>query len=457
MASVCDVHHEDVKCTINKLINAVERRNESDDKNARTVLDIDFVESDKKTDLNNTCNSKQNIKSCFAETNLPDAENLSSVQMMDIPSFLNGTVNCDDHNLQQQPNIFPDKSNEDGDDSTDSSSDSSSDTDDSSDSDSSVSVPVQVPEVRKVASNESIVSNIFEKMLHENGANIDNASVVLPVEERLQTIGKVSGVVTEHVIVVKAYTDRPALDLGTAFFSSGKTFIGKIYETFGPVLSPYYVVNVKDKVSTEPLELDVEVFYAPENTYFTTFVLVSQLSQAKGSDASWLEDKEPPEDCVDYSDDEQERNAKGKLKSKRKSGLSRSEKSSCATKTETHTFCQRKGNEVFHEQNSRSIYHNHSTIHQNNAALQHSIVPQLQHNINSALFQYSPSVCSSFPPAMPANNRFGMPHQPMYPPYLPPIVPHPGAPPPGICRLPPSFSPPQPISSLFARPAWQNR
>lgn len=37
---------------------------------------------------------------------------------------------------------------------------------------------------------------------------------------------------------------------------------------------------------------------------------------AKGCDASWKHDNEPPEDQVEFSDDEEERNAKAKFKGK---------------------------------------------------------------------------------------------------------------------------------------------
>lgn len=43
------------------------------------------------------------------------------------------------------------------------------------------------------------------------------------------------------------------------------------------------------------------------------------LFHQKGSDASWENDQEPPEHCLDYSDDEQERKAKAALKNKKRS------------------------------------------------------------------------------------------------------------------------------------------
>lgn len=53
----------------------------------------------------------------------------------------------------------------------------------------------------------------------------------------------------------------------------------------------------------------MEVYFAPR-TRHTAFVFVDALFRQKGSDASWENDQEPPEGCLDYSDDEQERRAK---------------------------------------------------------------------------------------------------------------------------------------------------
>ena len=53
----------------------------------------------------------------------------------------------------------------------------------------------------------------------------------------------------------------------------------------------------------------MEVYFAPR-TRHTAFVFVDALFNQKGSDASWENDQEPPEGCLDYSDDEQERRAK---------------------------------------------------------------------------------------------------------------------------------------------------
>ena len=53
----------------------------------------------------------------------------------------------------------------------------------------------------------------------------------------------------------------------------------------------------------------MEVYFAPR-TRHTAYVFVDALFKQKGSDASWEHDQEPPEGCLDYSDDEEERRAK---------------------------------------------------------------------------------------------------------------------------------------------------
>ncbi|EFX76462.1 hypothetical protein DAPPUDRAFT_322388 [Daphnia pulex] len=57
------------------------------------------------------------------------------------------------------------------------------------------------------------------------------------------------------------------------------------------------------------LEWNMEVYFA-SRTRHSAFVFIDALLKQKGSDASWDNDQEPPEECLDYSDDEQERRAK---------------------------------------------------------------------------------------------------------------------------------------------------
>lgn len=113
----------------------------------------------------------------------------------------------------------------------------------------------------------------------------------------------------------KPTTSVPPLNEETVLFDSNRKSIGKIFEVFGPVAGPFYSLrfNTLDEIETRALNVSVgaSVFYAPDRQDCTKFIFnVDEMRREKGSDASWLNDNEPPVECIDYSDDEAERAAK---------------------------------------------------------------------------------------------------------------------------------------------------
>ncbi|KAA0184162.1 hypothetical protein FBUS_11030, partial [Fasciolopsis buskii] len=60
------------------------------------------------------------------------------------------------------------------------------------------------------------------------------------------------------------------------------------------------------------------VYFVKDNPELTIPVFYSQLVQMKGSDASWVNDTEPPPEELEFSDDEQERAHRRNLKARRK-------------------------------------------------------------------------------------------------------------------------------------------
>lgn len=103
----------------------------------------------------------------------------------------------------------------------------------------------------------------------------------------------------------------------TLLFDANRKSIGKIFEIFGPVAGPFYSVRFNSLAEIESRGLEVSVgspvFYAPSRTDYTKYIFnVDEMRREKGSDASWLNDNEPPLECLDYSDDEAERVAKKK-------------------------------------------------------------------------------------------------------------------------------------------------
>lgn len=96
---------------------------------------------------------------------------------------------------------------------------------------------------------------------------------------------------------------------GTIFCLGDRTVLGVLYETFGPVDQPFYVVLHK---KTEEFAANVgkEVFFVVPGSHYE----LTQTFQVKGSDASNWHDEEVALEDQEFSDDEQEALAKRKKK-----------------------------------------------------------------------------------------------------------------------------------------------
>lgn len=81
--------------------------------------------------------------------------------------------------------------------------------------------------------------------------------------------------------------------------------MAQVYETFGPTSQPMYQVkfNQHHPLDTSKVWLSREVFHVPQRSHF---VFVNQLKKLRGSDASNIHDEEPPDDEIEFSDDEKE-------------------------------------------------------------------------------------------------------------------------------------------------------
>jgi len=148
---------------------------------------------------------------------------------------------------------------------------------------------------------------------------IENLTITLSDETPIELLGHVRHIVDGKLIVIEALYHSPPLNDDSVLFNRDRRSIGLIFETFGAVERPYYSIRYNDIESSHrrQIELNQEVFYAPKETTYTKYVFVQELRALKGSDASWEDDNEPPKFAIDYSDDEQEREAKSALRGKR--------------------------------------------------------------------------------------------------------------------------------------------
>jgi len=137
-------------------------------------------------------------------------------------------------------------------------------------------------------------------------------------EYECQEIGEISSIV-DDLVVIESDPGLPAVDLESILFlDKGAKALGRVFDVIGPVTRPFYVVrfNNNQHLQDKGVEKGLKVYYAPR-TEHTTFVFLEQLMKMKISDASWMNDEEPPPQFLEYSDDEEEQKAKKDYKIKK--------------------------------------------------------------------------------------------------------------------------------------------
>lgn len=84
--------------------------------------------------------------------------------------------------------------------------------------------------------------------------------------------------------------------------------MGQVFDVMGNVTMPMYCVrfNKTQDIVDKNIEIGQIVYVAPK-TEHTNFIVLNELMKHKGTDASWEDDVEPPDGCIEYSDDEEER------------------------------------------------------------------------------------------------------------------------------------------------------
>ncbi|XP_051242388.1 H/ACA ribonucleoprotein complex non-core subunit NAF1 [Dicentrarchus labrax] len=215
------------------------------------------------------------------------------------------TEECDDD----------DEDSEDSD--SDSSSSSSSST--SSSSSSSPSAPVIGEDDDDEGFSQPAPIKTRDEVLLEELPAVEEVSVSLPEDAELQPVGTVSSII-QQLVVIQSLKDTPPLNDDSIIFRSDGLAVGKVFEVFGPVSNPLYILrfNSAEQISSKGLTEGLTVYYAPTIKEYTEYILTQQLKLLKGSDASWKNDQEPPAEALDYSDDEKEQEAKRKGKNSKK-------------------------------------------------------------------------------------------------------------------------------------------
>ncbi|KAM8879357.1 uncharacterized protein naf1 [Spinachia spinachia] len=314
--------------------------------------------------------------------------------------------------------------------------DEDSDSDSSSSSaSSSVSptIPIFEDEDDEIFSQPAPIKTRDEVLLEELPA-VEELSVSLPEDAELQPIGTISSII-QQLVVIQSLKDTPPLTDDSVIFTSDRLALGKVFEVFGPVSSPLYILrfNSVDQITNKGLAEGKTVYYTPGIKEYTSYILTQRLKVFKGSDASWKNDQEPPVEALDYSDDEKEQEAKKKMK------YSRKKRDNSNAGNPGHIT----QNVVLQQRDVRGFQPRHSgppSWHQD----PRNIHPQFRHANPHPM--YPPPPCP-YPP--PPSHFFPPPNLPLYPPPPPssffnPSFPCPQWPPKSVpfADLPPPPPPP---------------
>lgn len=147
---------------------------------------------------------------------------------------------------------------------------------------------------------------------------IEDLKISVPEDECIE-VGAISSIV-DQLVLVQAIPNIAPLDLDSVLFlESGKKPLGQVFDVLGQVSQPTYCVrfNSNKDILDKAIKVGQKVFCAPRTEY-ASFVILNNIMNMRGSDASWKNDIEPPEGQLDFSDDECERQIRRGKKNRNK-------------------------------------------------------------------------------------------------------------------------------------------
>ncbi|KFQ38919.1 H/ACA ribonucleoprotein complex non-core subunit NAF1, partial [Mesitornis unicolor] len=217
---------------------------------------------------------------------------------------------------------------------SDADSDSSSTTSSSSCSPSTVSDEDDHPNEKD---NRSYCVKTKDELLIDELPPVEDLTIILPDDVELKLFGTVSSII-EQLVIIESLRGLPPVNEESIIFKEDRQAVGKIFEIFGPVLHPFYVLrfNSSEHIKAKGINVQDSMYFIPSVEDFTQYIFTEKLKQEKGSDASWKNDQEPPPEALDFSDDEKEREAKQKKKKPQNQGRKK-------LKSETNVSSENKG------------------------------------------------------------------------------------------------------------------
>eukprot|EP01135_Chromosphaera_perkinsii_P008593 Nk52_evm35s1401 gene=Nk52_evmTU35s1401 len=202
----------------------------------------------------------------------------------------------------------------------------SSDSEDDEDSDAGIGDIIGLYERDEFEEEDCGPLKSANEVLPEELPPVEKLSLSLKDGAELSFVGTIVSIL-DGLACIQSSPGLMPYDLDTVLWMGDRTPFGKIFDVFGQVACPFYVVRVSEKECKEMgISTGTKLYVAPQEEHLTSFVHTQALQKIKGSDASWKNDEEPPENVLDYSDDEEERMSKRKPKNKKKNKQTRGDK-----------------------------------------------------------------------------------------------------------------------------------
>nr|CAI5824233.1 unnamed protein product [Callosobruchus analis] len=165
-------------------------------------------------------------------------------------------------------------------------------------------------------------------------------------EEFLQ-MGHVKAIILDTVVTVEALPGIPAYNLDTILFMKNHNDqqhipLGVVDDVIGPVESPLYCLRFQtaEELREKGITVGMEVYAAPKNGC-TKYVFIKELMKIKGSDASWIGDKELPPELAKESDEESECDADEARKAPKRKFAHQQDPTKMNTNDSNTRFCGR--------------------------------------------------------------------------------------------------------------------
>ncbi|KAJ4944913.1 hypothetical protein JOQ06_013452 [Pogonophryne albipinna] len=117
-----------------------------------------------------------------------------------------------------------------------------------------------------------------DEVLLEELPAVEEVLVSLPEDAELKPVGTVSSII-QQLVIIQSLKDTPPLTDDSVIFTSDRLAVGKVFEVFGPVSSPLYILRFssEEQIRSKGLTEGLTLYYTPSIKEYAKYILTQQL------------------------------------------------------------------------------------------------------------------------------------------------------------------------------------